>query len=323
MASDLRKAALTNNSASTESLIGERKSTQLQTSESEVNLIRPALYSIYNTDSVTELSKDDEDNASFIEFATKEQLKKHEQQRQQEVLMKNKRTLVEEIIITIVKLACMGASAFFYNCLVSYITSRQIDSTEFQQQFNISKGFLQRFIAGFRISRHVDWIPSKLDSIDEIVGLLFQGLVMSLFHPLMDSILPSSMTRRLLLSNPDAAKSLRQNFFNDSLRAVVAVLGVSYAIRKIEFNSMWQMSVVWSLLNPSLWLLLDGTLSGFIASTIVTLAGCVRIYFQNKKACQALALSMSSEYHAIWLWISSFFFCGVIIFGKLGRSLLT
>lgn len=321
MASDLRRAVLSNN-ASSDSL-GGSKSTGLQTSESEANLIRPALYSIYNTDSVTELSKDDEENASFIEFATKEHLKKQKEQRQQEVLMQNRRTMVQEVIITTGKLLCMGASAFLYNNLVSYITSRQIDSSDFQQQFNISKGFLQRFIAGFRISKHVSGIPSELETVDEIVGLLFQGLVMSLFHPLMDSVLPQFMTKRLLLSNPDATKSLRQNVFSDSLRAVVAVLGVSYAIRKIEFNTMWQMAIVWSLLNPSLWLLLDGTLSGFAASSLVTFAGCVRIYFQNKRACQALALSMASEYQAIWLWISSFFFCGVIIFGKLGRSLLT
>ena len=65
------------------------------------------------------------------------------------------------------------------------------------------------------------------------------------------------------------------------IRSSVAFLGVSYAIRNIEWSSFLQVAIIYSLVSPGLWLLLDGTISGLIGSLVVSIAACSVVYYQN------------------------------------------
>lgn len=146
---------------------------------------------------------------------------------------------------------------------------------------------------------------------------------MSLIHPIMDYLLPASFTKRLLSSNPDPNKNRNVNLFNDMIRLLITFLGISYAIRNIEWTSSLQISMIWSLLNPGLWLLLDGTASGFISSLGGASGACLLVYIQNFEIFKLAELASKENVIALWMWIGSFFFCGLIIFGKLGRALFS
>ncbi|WPK24296.1 hypothetical protein PUMCH_001564 [Australozyma saopauloensis] len=150
---------------------------------------------------------------------------------------------------------------------------------------------------------------------DYAFAMILEGVALSIVVPLLDNIMPLSCTRRLLSSNPTPTK--RGNLATDIVRSLIAFLGISYAIRNVAWKSSLQMALTWSLINPGLWLLLDGTINGFVASVLVAGGGSAIIYAQNF----ALATMDTENLVTVFLFIGSFFFCGVIIFGKLGRYL--
>ncbi|OBA21572.1 hypothetical protein METBIDRAFT_32073 [Metschnikowia bicuspidata var. bicuspidata NRRL YB-4993] len=127
--------------------------------------------------------------------------------------------------------------------------------------------------------------------------------------------MPTWCTTRMLSSNPNPKR--RANLTSDLVRSLIAFLGISYAIRNMQWKSSLQMALTWSLLNPGLWLILDGTLNGFMGSIAVAFGGSAVIYAQSGSQFTGDSESLFS----IFLFIASFFFCGVIIFGKLGRFL--
>lgn len=135
--------------------------------------------------------------------------------------------------------------------------------------------------------------------------------------PLLDWVW-SPGSYRLLSSNPNRFK-FNKSLINELVRSCLTFLGINYAIRNLNWSSFLQISIVWSMLNPGLWLLLDGTVNGFLGSLLVATLVCSAVYWKNHHLF--LAMIWDGEFLAIWLWIGSFIFGGGIVFGKIGRCL--
>ncbi|KAH3676033.1 hypothetical protein WICMUC_002329 [Wickerhamomyces mucosus] len=155
----------------------------------------------------------------------------------------------------------------------------------------------------------------KYLNVPDLVIFALQGIVFGSILPLLDY---------LIFQNYENVK--RKKSFNDVyspgsiIRSLIAFLGVAFAVRKIEWNSSIQASFAWTLLNPCLWLLLDSTISGFLTSLIgAIVASAILVLFGQ----DSLPLDWFHDYEmlAILLWLSNFFFFGLIIFGKIGRYL--
>ena len=117
--------------------------------------------------------------------------------------------------------------------------------------------------------------------IDETFALMIQGLVMASFHPILDYYLPKSLTKRLLSSNPNPSSSTSYStLINDLIRSSVAFLGVSYAIRNIEWSSFYKLPSFIHWLTRIV-VITDGTISGLIGSLVVSIAACSVVYYQN------------------------------------------
>lgn len=92
------------------------------------------------------------------------------------------------------------------------------------------------------------------------------------------------------------------------MRAINAMLGVEFGIRKIEWSSSLQASGAWFLLNIILWMFFDGTLSMLLIGAAIGAGTCITCYQDV------------TEYSQL-LYFMDFYFLGLLFFGKLGRYL--
>lgn len=321
--SDFRRKALSNANTN-EFGNGSRTNkngTNMEKTDSVVNLTKPALYAIYNVDSVTNLNSEDGSN-EYLNIANRKYSKDNIEVEDVQAHMKT--SSAKKYAELALKLAILTVSAYAYNEMTSHIHSEHLKINEVSYEpLYITNKVLNGFIQRFLIARYLP-IPKNdyITSVDKVVSLTLQGCLMGCIHPLMDSIMPPFLSKRLLSSNPTPNKSSGySNIANDLIRASITFLGISYAIRKIEWNSFLQASIIWSLLNPGLWLLLDGTINGFIFSLLFAFLAFGSIYFQNPEVIHAFISFKQDDAIAICLLVASFFFCGLILFGKLGRFL--
>lgn len=204
----------------------------------------------------------------------------------------------------------MAFAAFAYNQVTRNIHMAHVDGDG-----ALINAYLEQFVESWR--QYQAFVHKYgLDLVDRILALSLEGFLLSACVPTLDLIAPS-FSKRLLSSNPDPYH--RRNLVTDLIRSLITFLGITYAIRHIEWKSSLQMAMTWSLVNPALWLLLDGTVNGFVGSAVVAFVASGIIYFQNLASFQMDRESLTT----IFLYIGSFFFCGVIIFGKLGRFLFS
>ncbi|CAK7910135.1 hypothetical protein CAAN1_21S02190 [[Candida] anglica] len=313
---DLRKKAFSNNNL--KELNGHSGSETNTTSEmfktdSEVNLTKPSLYGIYKEDSFSNFSNENLGDESEVLFVTPPQSSQQQNESNNGV---NPAKFAG-------KVAILTLSCLLYNEITKNIHIRHsLEGGATLQPVHFSNMFLSKFIHTLRPVTHfaidggniVNWIDIGL-------AAMIQGVAMGAIHPLMDALLPAALSKRLLSSAPQSSRSQNANLFNDLVRSLITFLGISYGVRKIEWASTLQVSLLWSLLNPCLWLLLDGTINGFLASSLAAFGACVCVYFQNFDALNLQANKNRDDFIATWLWVASFFFCGLIIFGKLGRGL--
>lgn len=312
---------------------GKQKSTEtkMEKTASELNLTRPSLDGIYNDNSFLDLEKDNEEVSEYI-AETNEYVIPGRRSSIDSSMNLNSGTsksqvkaIVLKSILFALKLCAMAASAYCYNRLTREIHNSHIKTSPFTYEaLSVTNIYLSKFFHNLRPFSIYDQGNYKL--VDDFLVLVIQGLIMGLTHPLMDRLLPASMTKRLLSSNPNSLTPDLATLLNDLVRALVTFMGISYAVRKVDWNASLQVLIIWSLLNPFLWLILDGTISGLISSVAVAVFACLCMYVQIGNSATSDALKFvpfgSSEgYIAVGLWISSFFFCGAIIFGKLGRAL--
>lgn len=308
----------------------------MEKTDSVVNLTKPSLYGIYNDNSLLNLNKESEDVDEYIEGSKLYINSPRKQNIDGESPVASgpkgsRRTEVPLIIRwikTFIKVVILAGAAYLYNETSKHIHNNhiQVSKLTYEPLF-ITNMFLSNFIHKLKpFSSYTKANTYSINWIDNFLALSIQGLIMSLIHPMMDCILPASLTKRLLSSDPNSSRNRDAHLFNDLVRALVTFLGISYAVRKIEWSSSLQVLMIWSLLNPGLWLLLDGTISGFLSSLLIATLACLCVYMQNYElvvqyANQFFQIGKDDDFIAIWLYVGSFFFCGLIIFGKLGRGL--
>lgn len=290
----------------------------MEKTDSVINLTKPSLYGIYNDNSVLNLNRDDEDGNDLPPQGEPQPEEKPQEEAAAQLSVFTGLALILKIII-------LTGSAYVYNEVTDHVHANHISvNNQTMEPIIFTQWFLYDFVRRLSPLNYLVKTadsPQTLEVTDRIVSLAIQGLIMSAVHPIMDYILPTVLTKRLLSSNPNPLNNA--TLTNDLLRALITFLGISYAIRKIEWNSTLQISIIWSLLNPGLWLLLDGTISGFLSSLSSAFIACITIYFQNVDIINRILASDNGweKSVGIWLWVGSFFFCGLILFGKLGRAL--
>lgn len=289
--------------------------------DSLVNLTQPELYGIYRNDSDTSLSKEFEEDSAEIEFKVNSRLNKPTttatSSSSEAKHFKNEE--LDKYLPLPLKIVVLTLASFIYNEVTS-----QISFNRTQSNYPLTIKHLFKISSYIHLDDYLAFVgQSKYGHlIDETFALVIQGLVMASFHPILDYYLPKSLSKRLLSSNPNPSSSTSYStLINDLIRSSVAFLGVSYAIRNIEWSSFLQVAIIYSLVSPGLWLLLDGTISGLIGSLVVSIGACSVIYYQNYQYLNGVGDVSSVELVAIWLWIGSFVFGGLIVFGKLGRFL--
>lgn len=283
---------------------------EMQKTDSVVNLTKPSLYGIYNMSSLS-LNKENEEVEEYIEgsqlhIPAKEA---HPESAQSQYRPRtSKKTPVQIAIWLITRLVIVAFAAFLYNQITQQIHVTHVDGTGV-----LINDYLEKFVEAWKL--YQAWVKKyDLEIVNRIVAWSLEGFLLCIVVPVLDKVLPS-FSRRLLSSNPNPYH--RGNLANDLIRSLITFLGITYAIRHIEWKSLLQMAMTWSLVNPALWLLLDGTINGFLASTTVAFVASAIIYYQNHGV---VILDQNSQI-TIFLYVGSFFFCGVIIFGKLGRFL--
>ncbi|KAI5953629.1 hypothetical protein KGF54_003001 [Candida jiufengensis] len=327
--SDLRKIALSNTNLKSmnDSPINSGASTpikgKIEKTDSILNLTKPELFGIYKNDSYVNLNKDIDDTSDL----DLEILKKSDTNDSLLSPSISNTSDSNYYIPLPAKLMILSSSAYIYNEIIKHINYNHFNENQLVNfPLTITHVFLYAFVSKFKIGNYINIDDEFLKVFDNIFALTLQGLLMASLHPIFDRILPRFLTKRLLSSNPQnqssssSSSSNQSNFFNDLIRSCITFLGISYAIRKIEWSSFLQVSIIWSLINPGLWLLLDGTISGFLSSLLVSSIACVSIYTQNYQFINQYSKT-SDDIIALWLWIGSFFFCGIIIFGKIGRGI--
>lgn len=259
------------------------KDDTLHTSDSVLNLTKPELFGFFNNnDSSLNLNEQD---LLLIEQKKKDNLVKKNQKDKQSIQF----SVVTKLIVVSLAIAA-------YSNVLPYIV---IHDTTINKQLQFSNKLVMDF---FKVN---------------YAALFVLGLVLASVVPALDYLYPAG-SYRLLSSNPNRL-STNKFIVNELVRSSLTFLGINYAIRNLNWNSFLQVSMVWSMLNPGLWLLLDGTVNGFAGSVIVSTIGCTAVWFKN--SFLFLGMIWDGEFLALWLWIGSFLFCGGIVFGKIGRNL--
>lgn len=291
-------------------------STPIEKTDSVINLTKPSLYSIYNENSVTALNGDDEsdanDNSLYVTTTRVEETV-------EEPIFQGPISVL--FLKSMLKIGVLTGCAYLYNEITRHIRNNHIKvNLHTFQPLYITEHFITKSL---REIKPLSFIGQEDPLINYVIVLTIQGTIMGVMHPILDFLVPPEFNGRVLTSNPDPKKRNEPaTLFNDTLRLLITFLGISYAIRNLEWSSSLQVSVVWSLLSPCLWLILDGTIPGLISGIVVTTYGCLFVLFMNFEFIQSFSNSSPDpEVVPIWLWTSSFFFCGMIIFGKIGRAL--
>ncbi|GAW21767.1 hypothetical protein ANO14919_112920 [Xylariales sp. No.14919] len=139
-----------------------------------------------------------------------------------------------------------------------------------------------------------------------------------------------------------------------AVRGIGIFIGIAYAIRKLQWDSTLQLSLSLALVNPALWFLIDGSIPGFIVSSVVGLAGSALITglhpdmvpvpamlspstrggpynsgtaHANSSAHDGNAELMlfgglaSQQTLAMGIWTLNVIFCCCVVFGNVGRWL--
>ncbi|KAI1819330.1 hypothetical protein F4861DRAFT_527377 [Xylaria intraflava] len=105
------------------------------------------------------------------------------------------------------------------------------------------------------------------------------GLVLGCLLPWVDGFWERSLGNQgsgdsTIEAEGDAKNSrMRQTDWALAVRGIGIFIGIAYAIRKLPWDSTLQVSLSLALVNPALWFLIDGSMPGFLVSSVVGLAG--------------------------------------------------
>ncbi|KAI2637338.1 hypothetical protein GGS21DRAFT_511134 [Xylaria nigripes] len=149
-------------------------------------------------------------------------------------------------------------------------------------------------------------------------------------------------------------KRRRETDWALAVRGMGIFIGIAYAIRKLPWDSTLQVSMFLALVNPALWYLIDGSIPGFLVSSVVGLAGsAVLTGLQPNMVPVPAVISFSSpgalsgtgtvhpnasaqlvdawpmplvgiagqQTLAMGIWTLNVLFCCCVVFGNVGRWL--
>ncbi|GES62527.1 INSIG domain protein [Aspergillus terreus] len=126
-----------------------------------------------------------------------------------------------------------------------------------------------------------------------------------------------------------------------AVRSVGAFVGVAFAMRRTPWASTTQASATLALTNPVLWYLIDRTITGFVMSTVVGVAGMgilLKLWPELVPASAngtpavppllngtlwdyGLATGVTQESIAVRTFVASVLFSACVCFGNIGRQL--
>lgn len=162
-----------------------------------------------------------------------------------------------------------------------------------------------------------------LDQYSSLIGFVW-GIVLGLTQPVLDLLFPAAYNQRLFRFTTVRSSGID---FSAIVRATIVLLGISFGLRKVDWESSLQASIALAALNPCVWLLLDSTISGLVGGwAIAAVATSSVIVFDEANNINHLHnfFDFSGKNYdnlAVCLFTSSFFFCSLIIYGNLGRFL--
>jgi hypothetical protein len=200
--------------------------------------------------------------------------------------------------------------------------------------------------------------PVKLDinrlSLPYLGAWAIAGLVLGEALPWLDRSLTAS-TREGTSQHQTAGdkqydvgrQSKMPRGWNKVIRPVGMFVGISFAIRKLPWQSTQQLSLTLALANPALWYLIDRSVSGFILPSVIAIVGTTILVALNPSLVPAsaplgyeasflarnatgllagpsseLVLGVfSPEFVGVWTWIASVLFVSSVCFGNIGRQL--
>ncbi|KAL9112463.1 MAG: hypothetical protein Q9227_003305 [Pyrenula ochraceoflavens] len=112
--------------------------------------------------------------------------------------------------------------------------------------------------------------------------------------------------------------------WNPVVRSVGAFIGITFAIRRLPWESTLQMSLTLALANPALWYLIDRSTPGLIISTLVGLFGTVLALVAYPNIIPQPSTpgsTVSPDVVGVSAWVASVLFCSCVCFGNIGRRL--
>ncbi|QLG74173.1 hypothetical protein HG535_0G00570 [Zygotorulaspora mrakii] len=251
-----------------------------KSTESISNLTRPQLYSIYDED----VTRSQDSNAyEELRRSRGSQLDDNEDTlnfipRSNKA---NSRSFYAKVIHFVFALFVLSISGIAYHEVSRHLHDNHLLHPDFASRPLIFGVQVSKLLTGGMLP---DWATYAME------GVLF-GLAI----PLMD-----------FLFN---IKSTRNSWFS-VLKCANAMLGVTFGIRKIEWNSSLQAGGAWGLLNIIIWLFFDGTSSMFLGCSSLGLITCATCYRDVTDKSQLL-------------YFMDFYFLGLLFFGKVGRYLFS
>jgi hypothetical protein len=239
-----------------------------------------------------------------------------------------KQTLSAQVLPLVVRDVVLLATGVLYGLLVSHLHDRQ------------------------------QIAPVKLDinrlSLPYLGAWAIAGLVLGEALPWLDRLLTASNhdesghnpTTGEKQDHVDRRNKMPRGW-NEVIRPVGMFVGISFAIRKLPWQSTQQLSLTLALANPALWYLIDRSFSGFILPSAISIVGTTILVALNPSLVPASAplgyeasflarnatgllagpsaeLVMgvfSPEFVGVWTWIASVLFVSSVCFGNIGRQL--
>ncbi|KAK5051000.1 hypothetical protein LTR84_003559 [Exophiala bonariae] len=108
-----------------------------------------------------------------------------------------------------------------------------------------------------------------------------------------------------------------------TVRSMGAFVGIAFAVRRIPWQSTFQVALSLAFANPVLWYVIDRSLPGFAFSALVGILGTTVLLVVDPSFVPVPAIhqSMASEQFGVFTWLASILFCTSICFGAIGRRL--
>ncbi|KAG7811563.1 hypothetical protein KL921_001829 [Ogataea angusta] len=143
----------------------------------------------------------------------------------------------------------------------------------------------------------------------EILNNSVMGLLFGSIRPLSELVFTWNGKKR---SFPETAALVR---------FTVALVGFSYGLRKVEWDSKLEASLVFLGICALLWIVMDSSIGGLLSSFIVSL-GTIVVYTYVTFQQNLLGVFSDPDTLADLLWNGSFLFISLVIFGRISKRLI-